>query len=334
MNEFQIYNKINICANRLRIKMFNFVSSNKDNMIRKIFQILTFFFLFGFGEQVIAQEINATVTIEHRQIQGTNVAVFETLKGALTEFINNRKWTDQEYESNERIECNFLLNLESNEGSSYKGSLSVTARRPIYNAAINTTLLNLYDKKFSFTYNEFDPLVLNINSLTQDLTAVVGYYVYMILGLDADSFSPYGGDEYYNTSIAIVNSAQSSNVLSVAGWDRLDKDGNRHSLGSQMISSEFRPLREYMYLYHIKGLDVMANNVDQGAQVIIDGLDMLEKVHSNSPASYAMLLFFDVKYLEISNVIKNMDLPEVRKKELVSLLKKIDPSRLKNYDSL
>lgn len=304
-------------------------------MIKGIFRLLFLLILFTYCEgALIAQEINATVTIDHRQIQGTNVSVFETLETSLTDFINNRKWTNQDYLASERIECNFLLNLRNNEGSSYSGSLTVTARRPIYNAAINTTLLNLVDDKFKFSYNEFDPLVLNVNSLTQDLTAVVGFYVYMVLGLDADSFTKYGGDPYYNTAISIVNSAQSSNVLSNDGWDRLDKDPNRHALVSQLINAEFRPLREYMYTYHLQGLDVMAEDVDQGGKAIVDGLSTLVKVYENSPASYAMLLFFDVKYIEINNIIKNLDMEDAKKKSIVELLKRIDPSRVKAYDRL
>lgn len=281
-----------------------------------------------------AQEINATVTVEHRQIQGTNVSVFETLKGALTEFINNRKWTDDEYQPNERIECNFLLNLTSNEGTSYSGTLSVTARRPIYNASLNTTILNLVDEKFTFTYNEFDQLVFNKNSLTQDLTADIAFYIYTILGVDADTFREYGGDPYYNTAMSVVNSAQSSNVLSSTGWDRLQDKRNRSVLITQLMSTDFRPFRSYLYLYHMKGLDVMWDDAEKGGKAILDGLSMLEKVSADEPASYTMLLFFDVKNIEIQNIITNLDLDEERKKTLVNTLKKIDPSRLSTYDKL
>ena len=304
-------------------------------MFQKIFALsFLLLFLLQTGQEIAAQEINATVTVEHRQIQGTNVSVFKTLESSLTEFVNNRRWTDQDYLASERIDCNFILNLESNEGSRYSGTLTVSARRPVYNAAFNTTLINLVDKKIKFNYNEYDQLVLNINSLTQDLTAVVGFYVYVILGLDADSFARLGGDTYYNTAISIVNTAQSSNVLSEDGWDRLDKDPNRHTLISELISPEFRLLREYMYSYHRQGLDLMVENVNRGANVIIDGLSTLEKVYDDHPASYVMLLFFDVKYLEISNIIKNLDMDDARKKKTVELLKRLDPSRVKAYNSL
>ncbi len=294
--------------------------------------------LFVSGLSVQAQEINAKVMVEHQQIQGTNTSVFQTLETTLNEFVNNRTWTVDEYRDNERIDCNFFINLTSVDGNVYSGNITVTARRPIFNTSINTTLINLVDNDFQFTYNEFDPLVFNKNSLTQDITAVIAYYVYLVLGLDADSFREYGGDSYYNEAINIVNTAQSSGVLFEKGWDRLAANKNRHVLISEILSGEFRPYRSYYYRYHRLGLDVMADNVNQGAGVILAGIPDLEQVYSTKPSSYTMTLFFDVKTDEIQNIIKEMDVSdpekEKQKKELLTTLKKIDPSRLKMYDNL
>lgn len=286
--------------------------------------------------QVVAQEINAKVEIDHRSIQGTNVSVFETLESSLNDFVNNKRWTNESYEPNERIECNFFLNIISVTGTTFTGSLTVTARRPIYNSSINTTLVNLVDNDFSFTYNEFDQLVFNKNSLSQDLTAVIGFYVYTIIGLDADSFQKKGGDTYFSTAMSIVNSAQSSPDLNEAGWDRLGSSKNRHMLISQLISSEFSPLRIYSYNYHRLGLDVMADDAEKGADVIISELSTLERVATNSPSSYAMLLFFDSKTSEIQSILKEMKRDDQKedKDAAIATLKKVDVSRVQTYSKL
>ncbi|MDA3853580.1 MAG: DUF4835 family protein [Bacteroidales bacterium] len=310
---------------------------NISKYISKALYLIALLVLMG-SLPMQSQEINAKVSIDYRQIQGTNVSVFKTLEKALTEFVNNQRWTNEEYQANERIDCNFFININSSEGNAYSGSLTVSARRPIYNASISTTLLNLVDNDFSFTYNEYDQLIFNKNSLTQDLTAVFGFYVYTILGIDADSFKEFGGDSYYNDAIGIVNSAQSASGLSEKGWDRLGSKRNRHVLISELLSSEFRPYRSYVYQYHRQGLDVMADNASQGASVILSGISNLEEVASNSPSSYTMLLFFDVKTVEIQNLIREMNTDDdaiaIQKKALITTLKKLDPSRVQDYDRL
>lgn len=326
----------------MRVKMCNFVSlivirMKMTNNIPKRLLSMALVLLFCVST-LVAQEINANVVIDHRQIQGTNVSVFKTLETALNEFVNNQKWTSDEYLPNERIDCSFFLNIISNEGSTYSGSLTVTARRPIFNASISTTVLNLVDGDLKFTYNEFDQLVFNRNSLNQDLTAVIGFYVYAILGLDADTFREFSGDPYYNIAMGIVNSAESSNSLFTTGWDRLGSKKNRHVFMAEIISPEFRPYRSYLYHYHRLGLDVMAESVDQGSKAILDNLSKLEGVAKNAPSSYTMLLFFDVKTDEYQNILAGMDNEDeailAQKKQFVDVLKRLDPSRLQLYNKL
>lgn len=283
-----------------------------------------------------AQEILAKVEVDHRRVQGTNTSVFETLETSLNDFVNNQRWTNDAYESKERIECNFFINIASKTDDTYTASLTVSARRPIYNASINTTLLNLVDNDFSFTYKEFDPLVFNKNVLTQDLTAIIGFYVYTIIGLDNDSFKKLGGTPYFSSAMTIASTAQSASGLISSGWDRLGSNQNRHLLISQLTSPEFRALREYSYNYHRLGLDIMYEDVDKGAKVITDGLSTLEKTASTSFASYSMQLFFDVKTDEIQSILKEMDPEEDKetKAALVTTLKKLDPSRVQVYNKL
>ncbi len=310
---------------------------NSFSKLSKIYFL--FLWLFCLSVSALrAQEINAKVVVEHRQLQGTNVSVFETLENSLTEFINSRRWGNEDFSPNERIDCNFLINLTGNEGNRYNADITITARRPIYNASISTTILNLVDKDLSFSYDEYEQFIFNKNSLTQDLTAVIGFYVYMILGIDADTFREFGGDPYYNEAIAIVNAAQSATEMSTEGWDRLGSKRNRNVLISELLSVDFRPFRSYLYRYHRLGLDVMADDVEQGAKVILEGLSTLEEVVESAPASYAMLLFFDVKTQELQNIIREMEdkdaAAKANKKDLLTTLKKIDPSRTQSYDKL
>lgn len=326
----------------MRVKMCNFVSLNgklmkKTNNIYKQLWVMALMLLLS-TSAMMAQEINAKVVIDHRQIQGTNVAVFETLETALTEFINNQKWTNDEYLPNERVDVSFFLNIMSNEGSLYSGSITVTARRPIYNASISTTILNLVDNDFKFIYNEFDQLIFNRNSLSQDLTAVVAFYVYTVLGLDADTFREFSGDPYYNIAMGIVNSAESNSNLYATGWDRLGSKKNRHVFMAELISPEFRPYRSYLYQYHRLGLDVMAESVDQGAKVILDNLTKLQEVEKSKPLSYTMMLFFDVKTDEYQNILSEMDNDDevvyAQKEKLVKSLQSLDQNRLQVYSKL
>ena len=288
----------------------------------------------GWGS-LSAQEISAGVTLDYSQLQGTNVSAFKTLEAALNEFLNNRTWTDQEYLQSERIECNFTLTITAIKEGAYEGSLAVTARRPIYNTSINTTLINLIDNDVKFKYKEFDPLVFNKNSLSQDITAILGFYVYMILGVDGDTFKEFGGDVYYNEAMDIVNSAQSSATLQSGGWDRLGSKKNRSLLVSEVLSSEFKEYRSYNYRYHRLGLDVMADDVEKGAAVIIDGLSDLVKVNENNPSSYTMQLFLDAKNVELQNIVSEMDESNAeQRKEVITKLKTLDPGRVKAYERL
>lgn len=309
------------------------------NELRMKVWSLCFLFFLVFFFQSQAQEFNAKVVIDHRQIQGTNVSVFETLEGALTEFVNNRNWTDNEYLPGEQIECNFFLNLTDVEDKTYTGSLMVTARRPIYNASISTTLLNIVDNDFTFTYDEYDQLVFNKTSLKQDLTAIFAFYIYTVLGVDADTFERYGGTFYYNQAQSIANTALSSDDLNDAGWDRLDSEQNRAVLISELISSEFKLLRSYLYSYHRKGLDVMADDPDKGVKTILNEIRTLESVDSRAKSSYLMQVFFDAKSDEIQSIVREYDEEKfkklsIQKDELITLLKKLDPGRSSEYGRL
>ena len=245
-----------------------------------------------------AQELNARVTINSDQVQATNKQVFTTLQNALTEFINNKKWTDATFAINERIECSMtILITEIVSDNSFKGEIQVQARRPVYNSSYTTTLLNHRDTEFSFDYTEFEPLEYTENVLNSNLIATVVFYIYTILGLDFDSFSPQGGSAFLQQAQQIVSLAQAQ--TSWTGWKAFENDRNRHALATALQDNTSEAFREMWYNYHRKGLDEMAANPDRGRTTIIGLLPVLEQVKSTRPTSPLLQMFADAKLDEV-----------------------------------
>ena len=245
-----------------------------------------------------AQELNARVTINSDQVQATNKQVFTTLQNALTEFINNKKWTDATFAVNERIECSMtILITEIVSDNSFKGEIQVQARRPVYNSSYTTTLLNHRDTEFSFDYTEFEPLEYTENVLNSNLIATVVFYIYTILGLDFDSFSPHGGSAFLQQAQQIVSLAQAQ--TSWTGWKAFENDRNRHALATALQDNTSEAFREMWYNYHRKGLDEMAANPDRGRTTIIGLLPVLGQVKSTRPTSPLLQMFADAKLDEV-----------------------------------
>lgn len=244
-----------------------------------------------------AQEINARVTIDSRQIQGTNSQVFTTMQNALMEFINNRKWTDATFSVNERIEATFTINMSEQSDNLFKGTLQVQARRPVYNSGYSTTLLNFQDRSLEFEYIEFEPLEYTETTLNSNLTATIVFYVYLILGLDFDSFSPKGGTAFIQTAQQIVNLAQSQ--MSWVGWKAFESNNNRHAVITALTDNTSDAFRNMWYTYHRRGLDEMAANPDRGRTTIIEALPALQEVKSARPTSVILQMFSDAKLTEI-----------------------------------
>ena len=245
-----------------------------------------------------AQELNARITINSDKIQSTNKQVFTTLQTALNEFVNNKKWTDATFAVNERIDCTMTLIInEVVSDNSFKGEIQVQARRPVYNSSYTTTILNYRDTDLSFDYTEFEPLEYTENTLSSNLIATVVYYIYTILGLDFDSFSPKGGSAFLQQAQQIVSLAQSQ--PSWTGWKAFENDRNRHALATALSDNTSDLFRDMWYNYHRKGLDEMAANPDRGRTTIIGLLPVLEQIKSARPTSPLLQMFADAKLDEV-----------------------------------
>ena len=207
-----------------------------------------------------AQELRCNVQILSNQIQGTNKQIYKTLQQDIYEFMNNRIWTNQKFENNERIECKILINLDKHTGDEFSGSMTVSSRRPVYNSSYNTTMFQYKDNDIQFRYLENQPLEFDINSFKSNLTSILAYYAYIIIGLDFDSFSPMGGTPYYNKAQQIVSNAQNARGK---GWKAFESRRNRYWLVENILNNEYGPVREFLYQYHRKGLDQMHDDQAQ-----------------------------------------------------------------------
>ena len=283
---------------------------------------------------VVAQtqtgELNARITINSDKIQGSDKQVFTTLQSALTEFVNNRRWTDATFAINERIDCSMTIIVNEQTDNSFKAEIQVQARRPVYNSSYSTTLFNHRDTEFDFEYVQFEQLEYTENTLSSNLTATIVYYIYIILGLDFDSFSPLGGKTYFDQAQQIVNIAQSQGTWN--GWRAFEKDDNRHGLITALTDNTSEIFRNLWYTYHRKGLDEMAGNPDRGRMTIIEALPALQEIKSTRPTSVILRLFADAKLDEIVSIYSKATTQE--KQEGYELLFNLYPTESTRLESL
>ena len=262
--------------------------------MRRLFYLFLFSLL-AFGGK--AQELNARVTVNGDKIATANKQIFTTLQNALMEFVNNRKWTDATFAVNEKIDCSMTIIVNELDESSFQTEIQVQARRPVYNSSYTTTLFNFRDQELNIEHMEGEPLDFNSNTLTSNLTATVAFYVYIILGLDFDSFAPKGGTTYIQQAQQIVNMAQSE--MSWNGWKAFESNQNRHALATALQDNASEAFRDMWYTYHRRGLDEMAANPDRGRMTIIEALPALREVRSARPTSVLLQMFSDAKLDEI-----------------------------------
>lgn len=271
-----------------------------------------------------AQEIRANVTVVANQIQGVDRKVFTTLQTSLREFLNNRHWTDDAFTPAERIECNFLLNITGVTGeNTYKASLTIQATRPVFNSSYVTSLLNTQDNNVAFRYAEFQQLefsdnrVVGNDPMASNLTAIMAYYVNIVLGLDYDSFSPRGGDAYFKKALNIVNNAPDGKDIS--GWKAFEGTRNRYWLQDNLLNAKFLNFHDVMYQYHRNGLDVMYEDVNKGRAAIMNCLNLLYAIHQDIPNSMLMQTFYAAKADELQKIFsKAMPQEKMRAAELLA----------------
>lgn len=294
-------------------------------MIKRTIIVLISIFIteFSFG-----QELNCQVTINTQQIQGTvQKQIFDQMKIVVMEFMNNRKWTNDIYTAQERLDCSILITVSQSLGTDeFLGTLQVQSVRPTYKASYPTTLFNYIDENFQFKYNQFTQLEFNDNNFQNNLTSVLAFYAYVMLALDYDSFSPLGGTPYWQKAQLVVQNAQTA---SEKGWKSGDGNKNRYWLIENQLQPVFQGIRDCMYKYHRQGLDIMFEKVNEGRANVLSALELLVPVYNNRPASFNMQLFFNAKGNEIVNVFSQGS-PE-EKGKAIELLMKIDPANTTKY---
>ena len=277
-----------------------------------------------------AQELNCTVKVNSTQIIGSDKSIFDVLEKAVFEFINNRKWTNNVFKNQERIECSILINVTEQVAlGQYKATIQIQSRRPVHKTSYNATLFNYIDKEFDFQFNEFDPLTYSETTFINNLTSVVSYYVYIMLALDYDSFSLKGGTPYLNKAMTIVNNAQSARE---SGWKAYENTKNRYWLVQDLLRPNNSPYREAYYKYHRLGFDVMSQNMEKGRAGVLNSLNLLEQVYTIKPGAFILQLFFNAKSDELVNLFK--DAPASEKAKASNLLNKIDPANSNKYQKI
>ena len=276
-----------------------------------------------------AQELRCNVEVNTQQIEGTNKSVFETLQEAMNTYMNETKFANATFSPNEKIECRLFLTVAEYNDDRIKGDLQVQLSRPVYNSTYTTTLFNFRDSKVEFDYRDGDPLVFNENNEENNLTAILDYYAYLLLGLDFDSFSPNGGQPYFDKAAAIVQQMQSSGEV---GWRTFEDTKNRAAVLNSFTDANTSGMRRLLYNYHRKGLDEMVTSPDKGRAVITESLNELKGVYSNAPMSVALSIFRDSKLDELVNVYSKA--PQTERQTVYDLLQPIYPTESNRLDKI
>lgn len=288
--------------------------------MRKFISAIILFFL---PSPIFGQELNCKVTINADQIQTTDRGVFKDMERAFATFLNTRKWTNDSYKNFEKINCTLFLNINKMPSiGNFAANVQITAARPIYNTNYETVLFNFADRDWEFEYIESLPLEYNDNSYITNLTSMLAFYAYIIIGMDYDSMSELGGSPYFQKAFTVANNAQGSNRV---GWQGLGNSRNRYALIDNINNPQMAELRKNTYKYHRLALDTFGKNPDQSRGQVLDVLKSVKNVWSIYPNSILVISFFDTKATELVNIFSEGSLPVRR--EAYDILTNIDPKR-------
>ncbi|MCB8999130.1 MAG: DUF4835 family protein [Bacteroidales bacterium] len=281
-----------------------------------------------------AQELKCNVSVVSQQVQGTNKQVFETLQSAIFEFMNNRVWTNNVFGTEERIECTLTFNIQEQiSADEFRGTLQVQARRPVFNSSYNTVMLDYKDNDIQFRYLEFEPLEFDPSTHISNLTSILAYYAYYILGLDYDSFSYGGGTPFFQAAEKIVDNAQGEQQK---GWKPFDNTShnNRYWMVKDILDTEYGPCREFNYKYHRQGLDLMDAKVIEARASIATDLELLQTVFRKKPDPFMhpLRMIFDTKADEFVNIFSE-SFPEERAR-VNAILNEIDQANANKYKAI
>ncbi len=283
-----------------------------------------------FACKINAQEIFCNVQVNASQIQTSDRKVFQTLQTAIYEFVNNTKWTNANVKNEERIECTFLINIkEKVSNDEYKASIQVQSTRPVFGTSYKSTMLNYLDNNFRFRYLEYQALEFNENTHISNLTSVLAYYVYIVLGLDFDTFSEYGGAPYFIKAQNIVNNAQNAREI---GWKAFESDKNRYWLVHDLLDTRYEEIHSCFYRYYRGGMDIMAEKSDDARYEITEALEELRGIYRENPSAFILKLFFDAKSDEIIKIYSEAFPNEQAR--IIKLLTEIDPANSTKYQAI
>ena len=280
-----------------------------------------------------AQELQVKVNINHSQISGTEVGVFENLQQTIEQFINERQWTPLQFQKNERIQCslNITVNAYIREDNRFNCSALIQANRPVYNSAYTTTLYNNKDDQFNFDFIQFDQLNFNDEIIDQQLPALLAYYAYLIIGLNLDSFAPMAGTDVLQRCKYLVNNAHE---LGFPGWKAFENNRNRFAIINDYLDESMRPFRQLQYDYYRKGLDEMANNAERGRTEISEALvNDLQSAHENKPMSYLPQIWTDYKRDELVNIYQGKG-TQKEKERIYDLLMSLNASQSNAWENI
>lgn len=276
-----------------------------------------------------AQELKCDVRVNANQVEGSDRTVYQSMQTSLYEFINNTKFTEINFRQNEKIDCSILVNIKSRENDYFSAEINIALSRPVYKSNYNSPMFNYIDRKVYFEYMDGQPLDFNPNSYSP-LTSTIAYYVYVLLGLDFDSFSPYGGDPFFAMAESIASTAPQDPGTD-NGWNSTGRQ-NRYALINDITNESYRPLRQFFYEYHRLGMDVMSEKTDEGRATILNSLSYLQNVYERNSMCFFLQLITETKRDEIIQVFSQGNQKE--KTMATNIMKTIDPSQSSRYDAI
>lgn len=280
-----------------------------------------------------AQELNAKIVINHAQVSTSRTSVFENLENSMTAFLNERQWTGMQYKENEKINCTFSITIAKYDEAEnrFTATAQIQSTRPVFNATYTTTVLNVKDEKFNFDFQEFDQLNFTPEQVDNNLTAMLAYYAYLIIGMDMDTMAPKGGTEVLRQAENIVNNAQN---LGFEGWKAFDDSKNRFAIINDYLDGGMEPFRDLQYVYYRNGLDTMADNVETGRAAVFEAMQLLKTAHENKALSSLPQFFTDYKRDEIISIFGDKSVKQEEKETVYDIVSGINASQNDYWDKI
>ena len=292
--------------------------------------IILLFTLLSFSWCASAQELDATVQVNYQNVQTTETRIFEDMETSFSQFLNNRKWTNDTYAPEERINCNFIITIDVMPSvNDFEATVQIQSSRPVFGSSYETLVLNFADRNWNFRYVEDQPLNFNVNNFTNNISSLLAFYAYIVIGLDYDTFSELGGQPYFEIAQQITVNAQQQGL----GWDQFGgNQRNRYWLVENMINPQMIPIRAGLYRYHRLGLDLLIEEEDEGRENILNAIQGMEEVKKLFPQAIAIISFFDAKNDELVSVFTQGD-PSVRRSAYNTLVA-INPAQTDKYQAI